>query len=96
MPTQYAQAFADKKANDIVVFDIPGNANIPVKVVAAQIASVEEGGELTLAEVKERFRSRLAEEGGVRRLLDGLRKQAYVSVRPDAIDLTPLPDLPTK
>jgi peptidyl-prolyl cis-trans isomerase SurA len=96
LPTQYAQAFADKKANDIVVFDIPGNANVPVKVVAAQIASVEEGGELTLAEVKERFRSRLAEEGGVRRLLDGLRKQAYVSVRPDAIDLTPLPDLPTK
>ena len=40
--------------------------------------------------------NRLAEEGGVRRLLDGLRKQAYVSVRPDAIDLTPLPDLPTK
>jgi peptidyl-prolyl cis-trans isomerase SurA len=96
LPTQYAQAFADKKPKDIVVFDIPGNANIPVKVVVAQIASVEEGGELTLAEVKERFRARLAEEGGVRRLLDGLRKQSYVSVRADAIDLTPLPELPTR
>ena len=42
------------------------------------------------------FRQRLAEEGGVRRLLDGLRKQAYVSVRPEAIDLTPLPHLPTR
>ena len=41
--------------------------------------------EMTLTEVKERFRSRLAEEGGVRRLLDALRKQTYVSVRPAAI-----------
>ena len=92
--TQYQQAFADKKAKDIVVFDIPGNANIPAKVVVAQIASVEEGGDLTLAEVKERFRSRLAEEGGVRRLLDGAA-QADVRLRSpeDAIDLTPLPDL---
>jgi peptidyl-prolyl cis-trans isomerase SurA len=96
LPAQYAAAFADKKANDVVVFDIPGNANIPVKVAVAQIASIEEGGDLTLAEVKERFRSRLAEEGGVRRMLDGLRKQAYVSVREDAIDLTPLPELPTR
>jgi len=96
LPTQYQQAFADKKPKDVVVFDIPGNANIPVKVAVAQINSVEEGGDLTLTEVKERFRSRLAEEGGVRRMLDGLRKQAYVSVRPEAIDLTPLPDLPTR
>ena len=96
LPTQYQQAFADKKPKDVVVFDIPGNANIPVKVAVAQINSVEEGGDRTLAEVKEMFRQRLAEEGGVRRLLDGLRKQAYVSVRPEAIDLTPLPDLPTR
>jgi hypothetical protein len=27
----------------------------------------------------------------MRRFLDTLRKQTYVSVRPDAIDLTPLP-----
>jgi len=96
LPTQYQQAFADKKPKDVVVFDIPGNANIPVKVAVAQINSVEEGGDRTLAEVKEMFRQRLAEEGGVRRLLDGLRKQAYVSVRPEVIDLTPLPDLPTR
>jgi len=96
LPTQYAQAFAGKKPRDVVVFDIPGNANIPVKIAVAQINSVEEGGDLTLAEVKERFRTRLAEEGGVRRLLDGLRKQAYVSVRPEAIDLTPLPEMPAR
>jgi peptidyl-prolyl cis-trans isomerase SurA len=96
LPTQYQQAFADRKPKDVVVFDIPGNANIPVKIAVAQINSVEQGGELTLAEVKERFRTRLAEEGGVRRLLENLRKQAYVSVRPDAIDLSPLPAMPTR
>jgi len=96
LPTQYQKAFADKKPKDVVVFDIPGNANIPVKIAVAQINSVEQGGDLTLAEVKERFRTRLAEEGGVRRLLENLRKQAYVSVRPDAIDLTPLPAMPTR
>jgi peptidyl-prolyl cis-trans isomerase SurA len=91
LPAQYQAAFEGRKPQDIVVFDVPGNANIPIKVVVVQVATVEEGGEMTLAEVKERFRSRIAEEGGVRRLLDGLRKQSYVSIRADAIDLTPLP-----
>lgn len=85
LPTAYQQAFADKKAKDIVTFEIPGNATVPAKVVVAQIEKVEEGGDLTLAEVKERFRSRLAEEGGIKRLMDSLRKQTYVSVHQDAL-----------
>ena len=94
LPAQYQTAFANAKPNDIVVFDVPGTGNIPLKVVVAQLATVDAGGDLTLAEVKERFRSRLAEEGGVRRLLDSLRKQTYVSVRPDAIVATPVPAAP--
>jgi hypothetical protein len=35
--------------------------------------------------VKEKFRQRLSEEGGVRRLLDSLRKGTYVTIREDAI-----------
>jgi peptidyl-prolyl cis-trans isomerase SurA len=65
-----------------------------VKVVVAQINSVEAGGDMTLAEVKEQIRSSLAEAGGMRRFLDTLKKQTYVSVRPEAIDLTPLPAAP--
>jgi predicted RNA-binding protein with PUA domain len=61
---------------------------VPAKVVVAQIAKVEEGGELTLDEVKERFRSRLAEEGGIKRLMDSLRKQTYVKVNDDALVMT--------
>jgi peptidyl-prolyl cis-trans isomerase SurA len=94
LPAQYQAAFANAKVGDVVVFDIPGNANIPLKIAVAQLASIEEGGDLTLKEVKERFRQRLAEEGGVRRLLEGMRKQTYVSIRADAIDLTPLPPTP--
>jgi peptidyl-prolyl cis-trans isomerase SurA len=96
LPQQYQQAFQAKKPQEIVVFDVPGNANIPVKVVVAQINSVEEGGEMTLSEVKEQIRSSLAEAGGMRRYLDSLRKQSYVSIRSDAIDLTPLPSTPAR
>lgn len=91
LPPAYQTAFADKKAKDFVVFQIPGNATVPGKFVVAQLASVEEGGELTLAEVKERFRARLAEEGGIKRLMESLRKGSYVSIREDAIVLSPQP-----
>ena len=91
LPQQYQQAFEGKNPQDIIVFDVPGNANIPIKVVVAQINSVEAGGDMTLAEVKEQIRSSLAEAGGMRRYLDTLRKQTYVSIRPEAIDVSPLP-----
>lgn len=91
LPKPYQVAFADKKAKDFVVFQIPGNATVPGKFVVAQLASVEEGGDLTLAEVKERFRGRLAEEGGIKRLMDSLRKGSYVSIREDAITVSPQP-----
>ena len=96
LPQQYQQAFEGKAPQDIVVFDVPGNANIPIKVVVAQINSVEQGGEVTLAELKEQIRSSLAEAGGMRRYLDTLHKQTYVSVRPDAIDVSPLPAVPAR
>jgi peptidyl-prolyl cis-trans isomerase SurA len=89
LPTAYQQAFAGKQPKDIVTFEIPGNATVPAKVVVAEIEKVEEGGDLTLAEVKERFRSRLAEEGGIKRLMDTLRKQTYVHVNEDALLVSP-------
>jgi peptidyl-prolyl cis-trans isomerase SurA len=94
LPTAYQQAFADKQPKDIVTFEIPGNATVPAKVVVAEIEKVEEGGDLTLAEVKERFRSRLAEEGGIKRLMDSLRKQTYVTIHEDALIVTPTEQAP--
>lgn len=91
LPAAYQEAFAGKQAGDYLVFQIPGNANVPAKFVVAHIALVEEGGDLTLTEVKERFRARLAEEGGIKRLMESLRKGTYVSVRQDALTMAPLP-----
>ncbi len=93
LPPAYQAAFTDKLAKDVVEFPIAGNTNVPSKLVVAQIASVESGGDVTLAEVKERFRARLAEEGGIKRLMEGLRKGTYVSIRSDALNL-PLPVAP--
>ena len=91
LPVPYQQAFAEKKAKDVVVFQIAGNGNVAAKFVVAQLASVEAGGDLTLQEVKEKFRARLAEEGGIKRLMDSLRKATYVSLRTDALMTTPPP-----
>ena len=90
LPPAYQTAFADKNAKDVVEFPIAGNTNVPSKFVVAQLASVESGGDVTLTEVKERFRARLAEEGGIKRLMEGLRKGTYVSIHSDALSL-PMP-----
>jgi peptidyl-prolyl cis-trans isomerase SurA len=89
LPSVYQQAFGDRKAGDLFVFEIPGTGNVPAKFVVAQIATSEAGGEMTLAEVKEKFRTRLAEEAGVKRLMDQLRKGTYVTVHNDALTVMP-------
>jgi peptidyl-prolyl cis-trans isomerase SurA len=83
LPVSYQTAFAGKKKDDIVIFPI-GPQGGPPKFVVAQLLSVEEGGPRTLDEMREFVRNRLAEEGGMRRYLDSLRKQNYVEVRLDA------------
>jgi peptidyl-prolyl cis-trans isomerase SurA len=88
LPLSYQNAFADKKAGDIAVFQIPGSGLRPEipKFVVAQLLSVNEAGEQTLAESKAFVRADLAQRGGVRRYVDALRKQTYVSVRLDGAD----------
>src|SRR5581483_12233654 len=89
LPQPYQQGFAGKKPGDIVDFQIPGSPlhpNIP-KYVVAQLQTVDEGGERTLDEMRAAVRQELAERGGVRRYVDALRKQAYVSIRLDTLDV---------
>jgi peptidyl-prolyl cis-trans isomerase SurA len=83
LPESYQRAFAGKAPNDLVVFDIPDPQRGMPKVVVAQLLSSTPGGEYELKEMREIVRSRLGEEGGVRRYLDSLRKHAYVSIRLD-------------
>jgi peptidyl-prolyl cis-trans isomerase SurA len=80
MPESYRQAFTGKKAGETVVFPIQGVQGHP-KFVVAQLVTVDEGGEYTLADLRERVRQQLQQEGSIRRLLDTLRKQVYVSIR---------------
>jgi peptidyl-prolyl cis-trans isomerase SurA len=85
LPPSYQAGFAGKKANDISVFRIPGASDIP-KFVVAQLVSVDEGGERTLTEMRETVRNNLAERGAVRRYLDALKRQTYVSIHLDKVD----------
>jgi len=83
LPPTYQEAFANKKVNDIVTFSIPSRNPAVPKMVVAQLLTADQGGERTLDEMREMVRSRLAQEGGMRRYLDSLRKQTYVAVRLD-------------
>lgn len=83
LPLSYQNAFASKQAGDIVTFQIAGSGQRPdiPKFVVAQLASVNEAGEYTLPEMKALVRAQLADRGGVRRYINQLRGQTYVSVR---------------
>jgi peptidyl-prolyl cis-trans isomerase SurA len=87
LPTSYQKAFMLRKAGDIVTFQIPGSAQRPdvPKFVVAQLQTVDEGGPQTLAELRSAVRDDLARRGGVRRYVDTLKKQTYVSVRLDQV-----------
>ena len=88
MPASYQQAFTGRKANDIVTFEIAGPSGLP-KFVVAQLVTTEEGGEYTLSDLRERVRAQLVEEGSIRRFLDSLRRETYVSVRLNAEPAAP-------
>jgi peptidyl-prolyl cis-trans isomerase SurA len=95
LPMTYQKGFQEKKAGDIVSFQIAGSAKRPdvPKFVVAQILTTSEGGEPTLKEMREAVRSELAQRGGVRRYIDSLKKKSFVSIRLDALN-TPKPAAP--
>jgi peptidyl-prolyl cis-trans isomerase SurA len=88
LPQTYQRAFADKKPGEVTdAFQIPGSAQRPdvPKYVVAQLLTVDEGGERTLGEMREAVRNELAQRGGVRRYIDGLRKHTFVVVKLDEV-----------
>src|SRR5439155_14865250 len=88
LPPSYQAGFAGKKAGDIVTFTIPTSTDIP-KFVVARLETIEEGGAYTLADMRERIRSDLAQRAALRRFIDTLKKQTYVSMRIDTSDAAP-------
>jgi peptidyl-prolyl cis-trans isomerase SurA len=89
LPVSYQKAFLVHKAGDIVTFQIPGSSQRPdvPKFVVAQLQTVDEGGPQTLDELRNAVRDELARRGGVRRYVDSLKKQTYVSIRLDNVGL---------
>lgn len=84
LPEVYRNAMEGKKLNDILdPFPIPSGQPGINKFVIAQITFLDEAGEYTLEEMRQRIRSQLSEERGMRRLIDALKKQTYISVRYD-------------
>ena len=88
LPASYQKAFAERKAGDVVTFQIPGSQQRPdvPKYVVAQLQTVDEGGPQTLKELRTAVRDELARRGGVRRYVDSLKKQTYVSIRLDSVE----------
>ena len=89
LPPSYQQAFAGKGQGDFVgPFRIADKVNNSWKFVVSEIIASEEGGDYTKADLRQQIRDQLQQEKSIRRLLDGLRKETYVSLRLDAPPVT--------
>jgi peptidyl-prolyl cis-trans isomerase SurA len=92
LPPSYQQAFTGHVSRDFVgPFPIPDRVTGAQKFVIAEILETQEGGDYTVADLRQTIRAQLQEERSFRRLLDGLRKETYVSIRiaPPPAEATP-------
>lgn len=88
LPEAYRNALEGAGLNDIVgPFDIPDVQGGTTKHVVAQVTFLDEAGEYTLPEMRERIREQLSQERSMRRLVDTLKKQTYVAVKYDPLAL---------
>lgn len=86
LPESYQKAFEGHAENDIVgPFEIVNPRGAP-KHVVAQITTMKEGGEYTVADLRQNIRDQLAQERGIRRFLDGLKRELFVAVMLDETD----------
>jgi peptidyl-prolyl cis-trans isomerase SurA len=82
LPPAYATAFAEAKPNEHVApFRIEDAARGVPKFVVAQVIEADSGGVYTVAELRDQLREQLAEAKAIRRLIDTLKRETYVSVR---------------
>lgn len=82
LPQSYQTAFQGKGVNDVTApFAIEDPKRGVPKYAVAQITSAVEEGDYTVADLRERIRTDLQERRSIRRFLDGLRAETYVSIR---------------
>lgn len=81
LPESYQKAFEGKNNGDFVPpFPIDDRQRGVPKFVIAQMITVATEGEYTVQDLRNQIRDQLAKEKSYRRLLDSLRKEAYVAV----------------
>jgi peptidyl-prolyl cis-trans isomerase SurA len=86
LPQSYQTAFEGKGVNEVTdPFAIEDPRRGVPKYAVAQITSAVEEGDYTVADLRERIRSDLQERRSIRRFLDGLRGETYVSIRLPAL-----------
>ncbi len=82
LPPLYRDALKDVPVNGFTtVFALPDPSGGFNKWAVVQVTSMREAGDYTLEEYQERIRQQLREEKSLRRTLDILRREYYVSLR---------------
>ncbi|MGH7662827.1 MAG: peptidylprolyl isomerase [Gemmatimonadaceae bacterium] len=82
LPRSYQTALTGLATGDVAEpFPIENPALGAPKFVILQLTDFNEGGEYTVADLRDRLRRQLAEERAIRRLLDRMREETYVSIR---------------
>lgn len=82
LPESYKTAFEGKGSGAFVPpFAIDDPARNAKKFVVAQILKADDGGEYTLSDFRNQIRDQLSQERGMRRVIDQMRKELYISVR---------------
>jgi peptidyl-prolyl cis-trans isomerase SurA len=82
LPESYRTAFEGKGTGDFVdPFAIEDPARAAKKFVVAQILKADDGGEYTLSDFRNQIRDQLSQERGMRRVIEQMRKEVYISVR---------------
>ncbi len=84
LPESYQTAFTGKTASDFVEpFAVEDRQRGVPKFVVAQLITVQEEGDYTIQDLRNQIREQLGEEKSMRRLLDQLRGEMFVSVMLD-------------
>jgi peptidyl-prolyl cis-trans isomerase SurA len=82
LPQEYQAAIKGHKAGDIIdPFSIMDRSRGVPKFFILQLTSVKDAREPTVADFRQQIRDQLSQQKAIRRYLDGLRKQIFVSVR---------------
>jgi peptidyl-prolyl cis-trans isomerase SurA len=82
LPESYRTAFEGKGTGAFVEpFAIDDPARGAKKYVVAQILKADDGGDYTISDFRAQIRDQLAQERGMRRVIDQLRREVYISVR---------------